>query len=98
MIAALLLFLLAPLRAAPVERVPDLPFQTGHVIAISEMNADPSTLLFEAATASRYGHMGIVAETPNGLMVYHSMPPGVQMTPLADFIGRSVVQDQSDPQ
>lgn len=98
MIAALLLLLLAPVRAASIERVPNLSFQTGHVIAISEMRADPSTLLFEAATASRYGHMGIVAETPEGLMVYHSMPPGVQKTPLGDFLARSTTQDQAKPQ
>jgi hypothetical protein len=97
-ILSLLFLLLAPLRAAPVERIPDLPWSTGHVIAISEMRADPSTLLFEAATASRYGHMGVVADTAEGLMVYHSMPPGVQKTPLADFLDRSLVNGNPDPQ
>ncbi|MBI3554233.1 MAG: hypothetical protein HY077_17180 [Elusimicrobia bacterium] len=99
MIQALLLLLAAgPARAVSIERLPNLEFKTGHLIAISEMRADPSTIIFEAATASRYGHMGVVAETPEDLMVYHSMPPGVQKSPLADFLGKSLVADKPDPQ
>src|SRR5437868_2636125 len=93
-----IIFLLSRLAAAaPVTKIPELPWATGHVVAISEMRADPSTLLFEAATASRYGHMGVVADTPEGLMVYHSMPPGVQKTPLADFLGRARTDEGPEP-
>jgi hypothetical protein len=98
MIAVLLLRLLAPVFAAQVERVPVLNWSTGHIVAISEMRMDPSTLLFEAATASRYGHMGVVAQTPEGPMVYHSMPPGVQKTPLSAFLEKARVEGSDVPQ
>ncbi|OGR46552.1 MAG: hypothetical protein A2X40_01300 [Elusimicrobia bacterium GWC2_65_9] len=93
----LLLLALAPVRAAGVARIPRLAFATGQVIAISEMKADPSTLLFEAATSSRYGHLGVVADTAEGLMVYHSVPRHVQKTPLADFLARARVNGRLDP-
>jgi hypothetical protein len=93
-----LLLALAPVRAAEIAVVPELPWATGHIIAISEMRVDPSTLLFEAATASRYGHMGVVVAAPQGLMVYHSTPPGVQKTPLAEFLARARVDDKFEPQ
>jgi protein-L-isoaspartate(D-aspartate) O-methyltransferase len=99
MIRLLALWLsLAPARAAEIAPIPDLPWATGQILAISEMRVDPSTLLFEAATASRFGHMGIVAATPQGLMVYHSTPPGVQKTPLPEFLARARVDDKPDPQ
>jgi hypothetical protein len=93
-----LLLALGPARAAVVPSIPALPWATGQVIAISEMRADPSTLIFEAATASRYGHMGVVAALPTGLFVYHSTPPGVQKTPLAEFLSRAMVDDKPAPQ
>ncbi len=93
-----LLLALGPARAAEIVPLPALPWATGQVIAITEMRVDPSTLLFEAATASRYGHMGIVAASPSGLVVYHSTPPGVQKTPLPAFLARAMVDDEPGPQ
>jgi hypothetical protein len=101
-----LLVLAAPAasRAAVVDALPrdaagqPLSFKTGQVIAISEMLADPSTLFFEAATGSRYGHIGMIAQTPAGPVVYHASPPAVQVTPLADFLRRARVNDSERPQ
>lgn len=66
-------------------------FQTGQIIAISEMNSDPSTVFFEAGTGSRFGHIGIMAKQGRKIFVYEANPPQVQRTPLEDFIARSLV-------
>jgi hypothetical protein len=85
--------------SAPAQALaPAHSYQTGQIIAISEMRIDPSTLIFEALTGSRYGHVGVVAQTPEGPMVYHANPPMVQKTPLADFINRARVDNQDRPQ
>lgn len=106
--AAMLSALTGPVQAAiaapvvrartGIVRIPALSFATGDVIAISEMRHDPTTLLFEAATASRYGHVGIVTNTEEGLEVYHSMPPYAQKTPLAYFLNRAQVDGLPYPQ
>lgn len=68
-----------------------IEFRTGQVIAISEMNADPTTLFFEAGTGSRFGHVGIVVVEDGKPYIYESNPPAVQRTGLAKFLKRSLV-------
>lgn len=94
---ATLFLLVPPAPAAVVARVPPLPWATGQVIALSTMRTDPSTLLFETATESRYGHVGILALTPGIPVVYHAYPPVVQKTPLDRFLALAEVSGRPDP-
>lgn len=87
-----------PARAQAVARAPSgAPYATGQLIAVSEMRRDPSTLLFEGFTASRYGHIGVVACEPTGVFVYHAAPPAVQKVPLADFLLRARTEVPGPP-
>lgn len=77
-------------------QIEKLNLKTGDVVGISESVVDPSTIFFEAATASRYGHVGVVVKeklNPNDqqetLMVYHANPPIVHRVSLKAFLGRA---------
>lgn len=51
------------------------------------MKSDPSTFIFEAGTASRYGHVGVIAVIDSEVYVYEATPPIAQKTKLSYFLG-----------
>ena len=60
---------------------------TGQIIAISEATLDPSTIFFEVATGSRYGHIGLVVVEDGVPYVYHANPPLAQRSSVKAFLG-----------
>ena len=72
----------------------DFEYRTGQVLITSETEYDASTLFFELATGSRFGHVGVVVIRPDGeLRVYESNPgieeDGAQYTTVQEFVERS---------
>ncbi|MEK6773199.1 MAG: YiiX/YebB-like N1pC/P60 family cysteine hydrolase [Bdellovibrionota bacterium] len=72
--------------AVPAE-LQNFSWQTGDVIGISELFTDWSTFFFEAATGSRYGHVGIVSVETDGVYVFEENDPYAQKTKLDSFLG-----------
>ncbi|MFA6092407.1 MAG: YiiX/YebB-like N1pC/P60 family cysteine hydrolase [Elusimicrobiota bacterium] len=66
--------------------VPDLPYRTGQVIALSERGGAPGTMFFEGFTGSPYGHVGVLACEGPEVYVYHAVSPAVQKVSLKDFL------------
>lgn len=68
-------------------------YKTGQIIITSETEYDSSTLFFELATGSRFGHVGIVYMEDGEPWIYESNPgietDGAQYTTLEEFIERS---------
>ncbi len=80
-------------------------WKSGQVIGVSEVNSDPTTIIFELGTGSRYGHVGVVyVEGPavqgdlNNVFVYEASPPNVQKTKLTDFLQRASTDSKSKPE
>lgn len=74
-------------------KIPDefrnFPWRTGDVIGVSELFYDWSTFFFEAATGSRFGHVGIVSVETSGIFVYEENDPYAQKTALDTFLERA---------
>ncbi len=74
----------------PTGSLKDFKWKTGQIISGSQ----PDTFLFEAITASRHGHIGVVAVENGKTYVYESTRPieggknGVQKTEIATFLAR----------
>lgn len=69
---------------------PGFSFKPGMVIGISEVLYDHSTIAFELATGSRFGHVGVVLKIGKEWRVAHSDPANAQW-----FGRRSAVSDSS---
>jgi hypothetical protein len=68
-------------------------FKNGQILAISQASTDGSTFLFEVATGSRYGHIGIVMKQKGKVFVFESTPPnGVTKSPLKEFLKKSKIK------
>ena len=69
----------------------DHQWKTGQVVAISELIHDSSTFFFEAATGSRFGHIGVVVVNDGKAAIYHSDPllKGAGIDTIEKFIARS---------
>ena len=99
------LFFISSLSYAAVEFNPDnFSWKTGQIIGVSEVSFDASTFLFEIATGSRFGHVGIVyVDANNEVLVLESSPKdpkvatsknGVKISKLQDFLDKSkVIED-----
>ena len=61
----------------------------GDIVGESEITVDASTSFFEAATASRYGHVGVIIRGKTEWVVYEEYPPKAQIVTLKDFLARS---------
>lgn len=85
-ISLLFIFLSLPVFASVTS---DVEWKTGQVLLISEPAYDPSTLIFELATGSRYGHVGVVSVEEDGVFVYHSDPPQANKIQLEEFLART---------
>jgi len=64
-------------------------FKEGDILGESELAVDPSTAIFEAATSSRYGHVGVVLQQGADLVVYEEYPPAAEIVSINEFIERS---------
>ena len=64
-------------------------FRDGDIIGESEISSVPMTSFFEAATASRYGHVAVVLKVNNNWVVYEETPPKAQVSSLQSFLNRS---------
>ncbi len=64
-------------------------YQDGDVIGESEITTDASTSFFEAATGTRYGHVGVIFKEKQGWMVYEEFPPQAQIVTVQEFLSRS---------
>lgn len=64
-------------------------FRDGDIIGESETSSVPMTSFFEAATASRYGHVAVVLKVNNNWVVYEETPPKAQVSSLQNFLKRS---------
>jgi hypothetical protein len=67
----------------------DFTFHEGDILGESEVALDPDTSFFEAATQSRYGHVGVVLKSQNQLVVFEAYPPGAQVVMIGSFLDRS---------
>ena len=69
----------------------DHQWKTGQVVAISELIHDSSTFFFEAATGSRFGHIGVIVVNDGKASIYHSDPllKGAGVDAIENFIARS---------
>lgn len=89
---AFIFTLLIGLTASPSNlpaELKDFSWQTGDVIAVSELFYDWSTFFFEAATGSRFGHVGIVSVENNRVYVFEENDPQAQKTDIGVFLGRA---------
>jgi hypothetical protein len=66
-------------------QAPQLAWKTGQVIAISQREAEPATMIFEFVTGSRYGHVGLVVVEEGIPWVFEATHPEVKKTSLEDF-------------
>lgn len=66
-----------------------LSLKEGDIIGESEVIEDSSTAYIEAATKSRFGHVGLVLEINNELLIYEEYPPGAQIVSINDFLKRA---------
>ena len=64
-------------------------FHDGDIVGESEINSVPMTSFFEAATASRYGHVAVILKVNNNWVVYEETPPKAQVSSLQSFLNRS---------
>ncbi len=101
------LFISSLAHAAPEFNPDNFSWRTGQIIGVSEVSFDASTFLFEIATGSRFGHVGIVyIDANNEVLVLESSPKdrevptsknGVKISKLKDFLNKSkVVEDGRD--
>jgi hypothetical protein len=66
-----------------------LSLHEGDIIGESEIIEDSSTAYIEAATQSRFGHVGVILKKNNQLVVYEEYPPQAQITTVSDFLKRA---------
>jgi hypothetical protein len=64
-------------------------YHDGDIVGISELNVDPTTVFFEVATGTRYGHIGVIFNLNGQWSVYEETPPSARVTPIADFLARA---------
>lgn len=69
-------------------RAQNLSLKEGDIIGQSEIIEDSSTSFIEAATRSRFGHIGLVLKYENELAIYEEYPPGAQIVSLNEFFNR----------
>ncbi len=79
------LFLFIQLSCNLWSQVPDFPWSTGQILAVSQREAEPATMIFEFITGSRYGHVGLIIVEDNKPWVYEATHPHVKKTSLEDF-------------
>ncbi len=87
-IAIFIFFLFPKIQAQVPSELTNFPWKTGDIIGGSELFYDWTTFFFEAATGSRYGHVGLVSVEANGIFVYEENDPHAQKTRLDVFLGR----------
>jgi Permuted papain-like amidase enzyme, YaeF/YiiX, C92 family len=75
--------------ALSIAHAENLKLREGDIIGESEIAHSPTTAFFEAATASRYGHVGVVLKFNNDWYVYEETPPKARMNPLETFLKSS---------
>ncbi len=98
-LAALFFFFTHILTAQANELLRAIPWKTGQIIGISEMHYAPFTFFYEAATGSRYGHIGIIYRSEDNLLyVYEANPPQVRRTTLQEFLSRTTKNPQGFPE
>ncbi len=86
-----LFFVVSGVQARPAlpPELQDFSWQTGDILAVSELFYDWSTFFFEAATGSRFGHVGVVSIENTGIYVYEENDPQAQKTDLGVFLSRA---------
>ncbi len=67
----------------------EISLQEGDIIGESEIIEDSSTAYIEAATKSRFGHVGVVLAVGDELKIYEEYPPEAQVVSLKEFLGRA---------
>jgi hypothetical protein len=67
----------------------EIDIRPGDIIGMSEIINDPSTAYIEAATQSRYGHVGVALEKNNQLWIYEEYPPFAQIVSIDEFLKRA---------
>ncbi len=87
-IVLIFVFLVPKIYAEIPKELKNFPWKTGDIIGGSELFYDWTTFFFEAATGSRYGHVGIVSVEANSIFVYEENDPHAQKTRLEVFLGR----------
>ena len=66
----------------------EIIWKTGQILAVSQREAEPSTVIFEFVTGSRYGHVGLVIIEDGTPMVYEATHPHVKKVTLKDFFSK----------
>jgi hypothetical protein len=66
----------------------NIVWKTGQVIAVSQRESEPATVLFEFMTGSRYGHVGLVVVEDGIPWVYEETHPHIQKVSLEDFFSK----------
>lgn len=89
------IFLSLLLLSNPLFARTNPPFETGQIIAISQMNVVPVSFVFELATASRWSHNGIIYKDPvhDEIFVYEGTTPHAKLTRLTDFLSKATQND-----
>ncbi len=67
----------------------ELSLMEGDVIGETEIIEDSSTAYIEAATRSRFGHIGVVFKYNGELKVFEEYPPQAQIVTVDEFLNRS---------
>jgi len=93
---SVLLSLIFTFHAQAQTDIPAIPselenfnWQTGDVIGVSELFYDWSTFFFEAASGSRFGHVGVVSVESSGIYVFEENEPYAQKTKIEIFLSRA---------
>jgi hypothetical protein len=71
-------------------------WETGQVLAVSQREREPSTVLFEFLTGSRYGHVGLVVMENNYPWVYEATHPTIQKVSLEEFFEKVTLNDKGE--
>lgn len=72
----------------------NISWQTGQVIAVSQREAEPATVLFEFLTGSRYGHVGLIIVEEGRPVVYEATHPFVRKADLGEFFEKIAVNKE----
>jgi hypothetical protein len=92
---ALVTLLLMILSTLAQDIPAEIVWKTGQVLAVSQREAEPSTVIFEFVTGSRYGHVGLVIIEDGKPVVYEATHPNVKKTSLDDFFSRVSVNSSN---